>query len=301
MYYDELSEMRDTIKGAIKTLRKSYRSGEKVCVTDYSDEEIRKAYMIAYYPYFFLAAEEIVKDIFNGIEQDNQKLSFTYFACGPCPELYGTVRALKDIADKNSLKNISVEVNAFDLQKGWFDPYFLITIEMCRELLTVKPKFYTGFDISKSVDDFKKLNIGKNLTSVGLEIKNRLQNTNIVFLQNYLSHISDDDASVNNFLSWLKNLAALLENGTFLTIIDLEYGATRKVFEEITRSSFLDESSLIFLENISHTPADGDTLTITHPLTSYGIRKNIFEKDSDNLQLRCNTNYYKLILQKVPF
>ena len=158
---DELysnAELRQRIRNAVSKLRESY--DKTLCDTDYSDDEIRKAYMIAYYPYYIEPARYIMKnfvmsalydtvwdeyededDTFFGYDtRDNWRdvcgyylTNLGFFACGPCPELLGVVAALKEnnFCDK-------VSVTTFDLEQGWFS-YQRITRKFCEEIIpTVK-------------------------------------------------------------------------------------------------------------------------------------------------------------------
>lgn len=82
------ADLREEIRGAVKSLRFSYQNN--VCVTDYGAEENRKAYMIAYYPYFIAPAAYVAA---NCIKPNISKSdgNWAFFASGPCPELIGVV------------------------------------------------------------------------------------------------------------------------------------------------------------------------------------------------------------------
>ena len=91
---DELyrnAELRETIRGAVKSLRVSYDNN--VCVTDYNAEENRKAYMIAYYPYFIAPARYVAKTCLkpNVSATDG---NWAFFAGGSCPEMLGVAQAV---------------------------------------------------------------------------------------------------------------------------------------------------------------------------------------------------------------
>ena len=99
---DELyhnAELREKIRNAVKSLRLSYQN--HVCVTDYGAEENRKAYMIAYYPYFIAPAAYVAKTCLkpNISKSDG---NWAFFASGPCPELLGVAQSLSPLPPSHS-------------------------------------------------------------------------------------------------------------------------------------------------------------------------------------------------------
>ena len=300
------SKLKQKIISAVGELRESYRAD--VCITDYSKEENRKAYMIAYYPYFFAAVYNIVfhllnKDYLAQRLKQQKKLYCEYFACGPCPELFGTALVVKGFAKKNSLGEVSLDVATYDFEKGWSDLLATVTCGFCNKgiELPTKANFFQDFDIKNSAQKLREIYDTTPTTDFWKNFKARMGNTDVVFLQNYLSHISGAPQSVRNFLGWFANLVRLTPYGTFFVLVDLKYGATYRVFDTLTNDAdFLVQTDLDVVNELSHTPDDGDALTIMHPLPSAGIKENIFyDPETGSSTLKRKTNYFQLVLQKV--
>lgn len=305
------SKLKQKIIAAVNELRESYKLRESyrtnVCVTDYSKEENRKAYMIAYYPYFFAAVQNIVFDLLNKDYlaqrlKQQKKLYCEYFAGGPCPELLGTALAVNGFAKKNSLGEVSLDCAAYDFEKGWSDLRSTVTYEFCNDeiKLPTKGTFFSGFDIENFAQELREIYDTMPTNDYWKNIKARMANTDVVFLQNYLSHISGAPQSVRNFLDWFANLVRLTPYGTFFVLVDLKYGATYRVFDTLTNDAdFLGQTDLDVVNELSHTHDDGDAFTITHPLPSAGIEENIFyDPETGSSTLKRKTNYFQLVLLK---
>ena len=291
------AKLKQKIIAAVEELRESYRAD--VCVTAYSKEENRKAYMIAYYPYFFLAADivvvDLLKDYLGERLKSQKKLYCEYFAGGPCPELFGTAAAVNGFAKKNNLGEVSLDAVIYDSQDNWSNLVFTVSVRMPTEV-----NFCKGFDIQKTAQKLSEIYKTPPTSDYWKNIKARLANTDVVFLQNYLSHISPSPQSVRNFLVWFAQLVRLTPYGTTFVLIDLKYGATYRVFDHLQSDNFLSQTDLIVLDEFSHTPQNhDDALTIWHPLPSEGIKENIFyDPETESSTLKRKTNYFKLVLLK---
>lgn len=295
LYYEECYNLRDSIQDAVIKLRKSYLpDAHAACEPFYHDEDCRKAYMFAYYPYFINPMQAILGDIVLPNLKLDKKLYLDCFACGPCPELLATARALKNYLPDE--KNIKINVWAYDNEKEWF-PYLKITNYFCNKLFDSKLSFFGDLDIKEHVEIFKNLRNATSLPEPLQNWKDRLTNkTQIVTLQNYLSHIDDDESNIKNFTDWLGNLAALTKAGTFFVLVDLNYCSTAKVFDKICGNFFLQKNSLNLIAK--HIPDDGEPLRATHDRPSFGIRTNIFGEREFLNQPKKYTDFYFVVLQK---
>lgn len=169
------------------------------------------------------------------------------------------------------------KVIAYDYEKNWLE-HLKITSKLCNELAPTEIKFCVDYDIKIKTSAPKQLDANQ---------------TDIVFLQNYLSHIGDDENSFNNFLKWFADIMARLKIGAFFVLVDFGYDSTRKIFDAIIDESFLDSVSA----SIISAHCDGEPFKIHYPMVPYGLYKNVFT-DEAGLGRRFVTKYYYVVLQK---
>ncbi|MBQ7629365.1 MAG: hypothetical protein IJS81_03985 [Selenomonadaceae bacterium] len=273
-------EKLDKVRDAVIKLRSSYASN--VCTPLYHNEEIRKAYMFAYYPYYIQSVYDVISELLKTdwgqgelIHWGERRIGYanpielTYLAGGPCPELFGTVKALKDIGLDN---DIYAEI--YDIEEGWRNLQN-ITLDLCKDCYgkNISLNFYSDYDARKSENQ---------------ELK---QGQGILVIQNYLSHVRDAEKFMQSFES-------LLNSNRFGTIIilDLNYGATNYIFERICDKDFRKQH--ILFQILKHIPSDGEPITVTHARPSFGIQK-IFDSNINGLKPRFNTKYYYLALAQL--
>ncbi len=264
---DELynnAELRETIRGAVKSLRTSYQNN--VYVTDYGAEENRKAYMIAYYPYYIEPARYVVENFVAPQISPREIIKANFFASGPCPELLGTVAALKKME-----RCIQVDVQTYDPQPGWF-PYQQMTFKLAEKLLKVSAP-----------------------AVILAHVEGRIE-TDIFFMQNYLSHMPCQNA--DKFIEDFSAVAARTNSETFFVFVDLNYGSTAMVFRRLVDENFLRANRLAIID--AHIPKFGDPLTIHHEETTAAINDNIFTGEY-GLQKRFLTKFYFVVLRKGAF
>lgn len=262
--------LRGRIRNAVKILRASY--AKPTCDTNYSNEEIRKAYMIAYYPYYVEPAR-YVAEVYLKKNLSSSKGNWAFFAGGPCPELLGVAQAIPP----------PPHVITLDLEKDWF-PYQKITCALCRENESFKSRLRScyGFDIGETLPPASRS-------------RDDLRNANIFFMQNYLSHLSPAGDKVNKFLAWFSAWVNEAKDAACFAFVDLNYGSTAAVFDRFGDENFLRANGLKKIA--AHTPTDGEPLTIHHGDTTAASLKNIFTGEKF-LQHRWMTNFYFLVLQK---
>lgn len=108
------------VREAVQSLRQSYQPqyADEACVSRYHTEENRKAYMLAYYPYYVEPACRVVRDYVVPALQERQAfypvLNLAFFAGGPCPEMYGTLKALR-----GAQLHEKTAVTILDWECGW--------------------------------------------------------------------------------------------------------------------------------------------------------------------------------------
>ena len=281
-YYKENYAIRDKIRESVMLLRKSYENS--VCITPYNEEEIRKAYMIAYYPYYIAPIKKIVQEQIVPKICNKEKIFIDCFAGGPCPEVYGTVKAISDFG-----KSQDIDIASYDLEKGWSN-YKNITMNLCKELVNkLKWLFAYNFDISAHVHALKHWRVGTK------KLSERWSNeTDIFLLQNYLSHVSDE----MQFMTWFTNLSQLMKIGSFFVCIDFKgYPLVEKILNMLGNEKFVANFNLSV--NNKCIPSRDAICEIRHDNPSYGIRKNIFDEKTDGLHKKNITKFYYVVLQKI--
>ena len=270
---DELyrnAELCKEIRGAVKNLRLSYQ--QDICVTDYSAEKNRKAYMISYYPYFIAPASYVAETCLKK-NLPPSKGNWAFFAGGPCPELFGISQILPP----------PLSVITLDLEKEWF-PHQQMTKNFCKAILNFKRRLraHFGFNIGDSLPPASRSRV-------------ELRNANIFFMQNYLSHLSPTDENVNKFLAWFSAWVGEAKDGACFAFIDLNYGSTNAVFNRLGEKNFLRQNGLKIID--AHIPAFGNPLEIHHTDTAQVLNEKIFTGE-DGLHKRFLTKFYFVVLKK---
>ena len=134
MPYECLSDAETIrVREAVQSLRQSYQPqyANEACVSRYHTEENRKAYMLAYYPYYVEPACRVVRDYVIPALQERQAfypvLNLAFFAGGPCPEMYGTLKALRgaQLHDRTA-------ITILDWECGW-ESEQQISWQLCQE------------------------------------------------------------------------------------------------------------------------------------------------------------------------
>lgn len=262
---DELyrnAELREQIRNAVGKLRESYCN--PFCVTDYGDDEIRKAYMIAYYPYYIEPARYVVENFVAPQISQREIIKADFFASGSCPELLGTVVALKKME-----RCIQVSVQTYDSVSEWF-PYQRMTFKLAEKFLKVSAP-----------------------AVIFANAEGRIE-TNIFFLQNYLSHLPCRDA--DRFIEYFSAVAARTNSETFFAFVDLKYDSTAIVFRGLVEENFLRANGLKKIA--AHIPDYGEPLIICYGDTTQALRENIFT-GGDGLIQKKNTKFYFVALKKI--
>lgn len=284
LYFETNYELRDKIREAVIALRISY--DESLCTTPYNEDEIRKAYMIAYYPYYFYPAYQAMQKILEHVNL-GENPHILYLAGGPCPELYGTARALSEKNFNGQLTGI-----IFDAEAGWKDQQTL-TFKLCKEM-GVNTNFY--FSTSYNIFDINSVNFMpehdcthcQDQLECGRAFGNILYNytpteyggVDIIFIQNYLSHVQD----IEEFKGYVGMLFASLLSGQILCFLDLDYDSTSQIFDLICDEDFLAENELSVIEKTI--PSESFPCEVDHGLSTFGIRTNIFGYKVENEPLK---------------
>ena len=146
-------------------------------------------------------------------------------------------------------------------------------------------KFYHSFNIG----DMNQLE-GSNSN-----VKPHLRDTNLFFMQNYLSHLPDTPQNVNNFLNWFSTLARMAKPQSFFVFVDLNYNSTSTVFSKLVNAGFLESNGLKKIA--AHIPTDGEPYEFHHQGSTQAISDNIFTGEFGLLP-KFLTKFYFVVLQK---
>ena len=265
------------IREAIIEVRKSYQSSN-ACETKYHTEELRKAYMIAYYPYYIEPIRRIIRKHIIPHFDNVGNVCVDCFAGGPCPEILGLLQAYSDVY------YISFDVCVYDSEAEW-ESYQNMTKRLCNEIKlgreTVNWKFMRNFDILKTINliDF---------------FSYRWQHkTDIFLLQNYLSHLDYSQADI--FLKWFEKLVSFMKAGAFFVCVDLNYDTPKKILTKMADLNFLLRTGLKVIG--MWLPTKGKPLSVKHGNQPKPLRDKIFNGEN-KLIPKTYTNYYYVVLQK---
>ena len=112
---DFSDEMAAGIRDDVDHLRRNF--WKDVCHSEYGTKRLRKAYMMAYYPYYVEPMRQVMEDwVLPGMRAYYNDLKLSFFSAGPCPEMVGVLEALKG---KVQHRRLGVQVH--DLEFGWTD------------------------------------------------------------------------------------------------------------------------------------------------------------------------------------
>lgn len=271
----------EAIQSSVRMLRRGYR--QPVCDSYYEREEARRAYMIAYYPYYIeparqLVASQVVAALWAQREH-YPVLRLAYFAAGPCPELYGTMQALHRTALYDR-----AEVTVLDAEPGW-RPQQELTWRLCQRegLLNTEDICCSvaGCDNQRSCDSCTR----------AVECRHDLYDeTDVYFMQNYLSHVSPDEVQL--MIGQLRERLIRAKAGAVFVLIDLDYA----VVQDVLQSVCTQLPSRVFVRSTNVWDDAPCAVKYPYPLPS-GLKEQVFTGE-DGLVPRRWTKYYYAILQK---
>lgn len=278
------------VREAVQSLRQSYQPqhADEACVSRYHTEENRKAYMLAYYPYYVEPACRVVRDYVIPALQERQPfypvLNLAFFAGGPCPELYGTLKALRgaQFHDRTA-------VTILDWERGWKSEQ-RISWQLCKE----DGLIHRG-------DEGKLIYRCDNLLPCeqcmhGRTCRQRIhEQADVYFLQNYLSHV--EPAEQETFLSKMRATMEQAKPGAVFVIIDLQYAGSKAIMRELAnrvQAEWDVPADIIGTNLFSGGAPAWSRCPYEMPAE---VQAKIFRGDSGFLPKKW-TRYYYLVLQK---
>jgi len=280
VYGTKLTELTDKeaekIKEDIVKLRKSYKSD--FCETSYDENDLRNAYMISYFPNYIYPAYEVVKNaVLPEIKKrihGEEKVHLNYFAAGPCPELLGTVKALREGNLGSNLK-----ITVLEYEKGWKEQRAVMSnlLQGYPGNKRVKIEHIYGCDLTMRCKDCKE--------AFNLCLNKMYKNGDMFFMENCLNHINDSE----DFISNLKDRISYIKKGAMFIIIDLDYEVVRDILKSLPKE--VEGIAKIVSTNVyrgrSHSRY---TESIPQQL------KRLIFTGEQNLIAKVNTYYYYMVL-----
>lgn len=272
---DKLDESEvKQIRESVISLRNSYQSN--IPITNYKDENIRKAYMLCYYINYIYPAYKITKDYIldDLLSQNRKKYRISYFGAGPAPEVYGSLKAFSEFGF-----NTRLEINILDLEMDWLRERE-ITFQLINELETIK---LSPINSISRCD--LKLDCRRNCISFK-ECKESVLNSDVLFMQNTINHLGNN----KYFIDGLKQKITNLNDNSFFVIIDLDYAVVKDIIHQII--DYSRNFAKLIASNIDAVASEFFTKEPVPPeLTTL-----IFTGES-GLILKKKTRYYYAVIQ----
>ena len=278
-------ERMESIREAILDLRRSYRSD--VCDMRYGTDENRRAYMLAYYPNYIEPARQIVSRFVIPALEDYQSfypvINLAFFAGGPCPELYGTMKAFQG----KKLYDQAV-ISILDKERGW-KPEQNASWQLCREdgLLHKHDK---GGIISQC-DNLGRCKDCKHDQTCQQRI---YKNANVYFMQNFLTHVQPTEEA--HFLKKMRACFEQAKKRAVFVIMDLNYSNSLRLLQELDDLKDSLQSNVETIGTNIYQSNGPDRVQCPFELPRE-LRENIFTGEN-YLVPKIWTKYYYLVLQK---
>ncbi len=269
--YDELTKNRaEDIKKYIAILRNSYK--RNVPNTPYEESEIRKAYMLCYYPNYIGPIYTLMNKYINKKIKTLLKttINVSFLGAGPGPEVYGCLKSLNEY-----LINKKIICNLYDHEGEW-DNQRRVTEILLTTLrnLRIKVNNIYGCNFMESCS---------NVCNRWVTCKEREFQSDIIVMQNCINHMED----TKKFEETLMEKFKVMKSGAYFIIIDLQYDNVEEVI------NYLKKSTGEYM-NVLENGKDTYRLHIDMPEK---MKEYIFV-GGNNYIAKKNTNYNYIILER---
>jgi len=255
----------ESFKPFIRCLRQKYK-GEGVCV-DYADKNFRRAYMLAYYPYYISpVCQTLTVCNYHELIGPKADLYTCCFGGGPLPELIGIAKYVNSFLKEMWM----IDCTVFDLNKEWQEERELYTLHLAGH-------YYDGLiNLHDKIID---------LWSEELPSPEEVANSDLVLFQNCFN-----DCPPQKYDVLKKNIATIWEkmlvNSTMI-IIDLAYGSVVNLMREIEAMINNLRGEIVKPVTFNDTPLEICTL----------LNGRLFD-GSDGLIPKYHCNYWSLVMGK---
>lgn len=222
---ERLLERLRLSREVVSSLRKAY--AKCPCCVDYSDETIRAAYLLAYYPFYieivYTELSKIPKESFPQLWK-NENLSICIFGGGPCPEIVGFLAFVNEY-----YPNIkSAKIYVFDKYAETWSTCLNIT---CSNVL---PSYWKG-DLEVRLIPCDLLDCGVINSILAYEA---IESSNFFVMQNWLNDQTGSNKIFINHEIIIQNIMGMINTApddSLLLFADLDYPRVRILFREIEK------------------------------------------------------------------
>ena len=276
---DFSEEQAENIRECVDRLRRNFC--HSVCPNRYGEERARDAYMVTYYPYYVEPMRRVMEDwVIPGLRRHYRQLKLAFFSAGPCPELRGVLEALQG---KNLYDHLYVHVH--DLERGWMEKQRWAW-DLC-EIDGLRSEMDNLFQVGEC-DNMRPCDTCRALQ---LCQRDMYRDTDVYFMQNYLSHVENVDA----YLVQLRDRFDRMKRGAMFAIVDLNYANVRAVLQSIC--SELPPDMEVRGTNIWNAFPESCPYPFSLP---DGLEQRIFVGNLNGQRLipKRSTRYYYAVLQK---
>lgn len=198
-------------KPYVRELRQLYRA-EDVCI-NYADDNLRRAYMLAYYPYYINPICQTLNDCkFNNIVGHTDILSIYCFGGGPLPELVGISKYVHNTMPQT----VMIDCNVFDYYDEWKH-------ERSRFTLNLVGHYFDGL-----------VNLHEHSTDMWCELQKvpaEIKDADLLVFQNCFNDCPKEKHAI--LLNNVKTLWQQMPAKSLMVIVDLNYNGKIALLRQI--------------------------------------------------------------------
>lgn len=278
---ERLLERLSLTRPVVKHLRRAYR--ECPCHVDYSSENTRAAYLLAYYPYYIEIVYtelsklqvELLPSSWNG-----ETITACFFGGGPCPEVVGWLTYLSEHCQ--NIKSVTIYI-LDKYAESW---------SVCREITQtfVLPSYWNGRIEIRAVN----CDLADCDALIAPLTCEAIATSNFFVMQNWLNDQPGTSVSFDNFESIQRNIMSMVENApndSLFIFADLNFPRVHHLFRSIEQSVQIKQIARLLL------PVPNNRYSIT-PNIQYPPLLNELFIGEDGLVRKKHTRYFSIMIKK---
>lgn len=271
-----IQQYLQSLQNSVKKLRVAYRSYP--VHVNYENTDIQAAYLTTYLPHYYQLIYKIFLEEVPSIFQDKEEVNLTFIGGGPGSEAYGAIKYISNNCPKTKVINITIlDINA----DTWNFSHDIVSKHLVNSIIN-KDLIVNWKAIQFDLTDTSDLN----------RVKNIIEKTNLLVIQNCLNEIANID-----FPALKSNISLLfkfLPSSAYLLMSDLTSGV-RTVIKALEEMLIKDFNPAFFKSTLS-LPSSISVLSVHHQPNAI-IRTNLLN-GSDGLIPRKWIKYDYSILSK---